>query len=248
MDLKMEGSLSMDLECKCTTPAKVLGVLGGLGPAASAEFMRLLAEFAPAERDQDHPRVILFSDPWIPDRSEAILGKGETPGPALESGLKTLLKWGADLLAVPCNSAHYFIDRFDRDHHLPLVHIVTATIEEARDASPEGAWLLSTMGTLQCGIYQDYASKYGYTLFLPGEEMPGRIQQVIHLVKANRMDEAGEKIASVAGELGKKRDLPVIAACTEIPLAYERSRLPSEMMISSLEALARACISAIYEG
>lgn len=237
----------MDGRNKVKSPGKVLGVLGGLGPAASAEFMRLLAVFAPAERDQDHPRVILLSDPWIPDRSQAIMGRGASPGPALESGLNTLLKWGADILAVPCNSAHYFIDRFNEDDHFPLVHIVRATIAEAREASPGGAWLLSTMGTLQCGIYQHYAGLCGYTLSLPGGELPVRIQEVIHLVKANRLDEAGEKIAYVVGELKKERDIPVIAACTEIPLAYERSPLPAEMMISSLDALARACISTVYE-
>ncbi|MBN1332997.1 MAG: aspartate/glutamate racemase family protein [Synergistales bacterium] len=237
----------MEVESKGTRPGKVLGVLGGLGPAASAEFMKLLAALAPAARDQDHPRVILYSDPWIPDRSEAIMGKGEDPGPALESGLKTLLKWGADLLAVPCNSAHYFIDRFDKDSHLPLVHIVRATIEEARKTGTGGAWLLSTEGTLQCGIYQDYARRSGYTLALPEGEVPTQVQEVIHLVKANRLTEAGERMGSVVRGLWKMRDIPVIAACTEIPLAYERSPLPSKMMISSLDALARACISSIYE-
>jgi len=228
-------------------PGKVLGVLGGMGPAASAEFMRLLSLYAPARLDQDHPRVVLLSDPWIPDRSQAILDKGKDPGPAIRSGLETLLKWGADILAVPCNTAHYFIENFDRERSLPLVHIVEATMDEVRRSSPGGAWLLATRGTLKCGIYQHYAETIGYSLSIPHEQMLLKVQDVIHLVKANQLERSGRLLEEVIRYLWKVSEIPVIAACTEIPLAYSNSGLPAERMISSLEALARACISRLYE-
>ena len=81
----------------------ILGVFGGLGPAASAEFMRLLAELAPAKCDQEHPKVYVYDNPQIPDRSTAIMGNGPSPEPQLKEGLLKLCSWGAQLLAVPCN-------------------------------------------------------------------------------------------------------------------------------------------------
>ncbi|MDT8285138.1 MAG: amino acid racemase [Thermovirgaceae bacterium] len=120
-------------------PHKVLGILGGMGPAATAEFLRLLADLAVADRDQDHPQIILFSNPRIPDRTAAIIGGGEDPAPDILEGLKRLESWGAQLLAVPCNTAHVFIDRFRGDLYVPLVHIIEETVSRARNASPEGA-------------------------------------------------------------------------------------------------------------
>ncbi|MDR1873437.1 MAG: amino acid racemase, partial [Synergistaceae bacterium] len=140
-------------------PKKVLGVLGGMGPAATAEFLSILARDAPAETDQQHPSVLMISDPSIPDRGQAILGAGEDPTPRLRRGLERLVEFGAEVLAVPCNTAHYFIDRFRGELRAPLVHIVEETISAAMRKSPEGAWLLSTSGTRRSGLYPDYARR-----------------------------------------------------------------------------------------
>lgn len=225
---------------------KVLGVLGGMGPAATAEFLRLLTILAPAAKDQDHPVVIVLSNPKIPDRTEAILGRGEDPAPYLKEGLFRLVEWGADLLAVPCNTAHYFIDHFLADIPVPLVHIVHSTVEKARQTSPEGAWLVATDGTRASGIYETYAAKVGYPLFLPEAEVQSEIQLLIKLVKANKMAEAAEKMRRAAEKLWEKKPLPLMTACTETPLAYDAAGLPQEKMVSSLTALAEATLSAIY--
>ena len=91
---------------------KKLGVLGGMGPAAAAEFLRQLAAKCQAATDQAHPVVYMIGDCEIPDRSTAIFGKGESPAPVLEARLRQLCDMGAEVLAVPCNTAHYFIDDF----------------------------------------------------------------------------------------------------------------------------------------
>ena len=127
---------------------KTLGVLGGLGPAASAEFMRLLVVKAPARTDPEHPRVILLSQPQTPNRNDFIFGVGEDPEPALRSGLELLSSWGADILCVTCNTAHYYIDHFRDSLDKPLVHIIDETVATARERSPEGAWLPRTPGPL----------------------------------------------------------------------------------------------------
>lgn len=151
-------------------PEKKLGILGGMGPAAAAEFLRLLAAGAPAQNDAGHPYLLMLSDPGIPDRTDGILGAGPDPLPAMRRDLLRLAEWGADLLAVPCNTAHHFIDRFRADLPIPLVHIVEATVDAARRRSPQGAWLLSTSGTRACGIYPACAERRGYRFLHPSEQ------------------------------------------------------------------------------
>ena len=158
---------------------KKLGVLGGMGPAAAAEFLRQLAAKCPAATDQEHPVVYMIGDCEIPDRSTAIFGKGESPAPVLEARLRQLCDMGAEVLAVPCNTAHYFIDDFKAALPQPLVHIIEETVLAAQRLNPEGAWMLSTHGTRASGLYQKYADKHGYTLYLPNEEQAEKAQQQI---------------------------------------------------------------------
>ncbi len=229
-----------------TIPRKILGVFGGLGPAASAEFLRLLAVMAPAKRDQEHPVTYVYSNPQIPDRSSAVLGVGPSPEPFLREGLETLVHWGAGLLAVPCNTAHVFIDHFRGELKAPLVHIVEATVERAMATDASGAWLLATEGTMQSGLYQSEAQKRGYKLWIPPKDAIQAISESIALVKSGEAPAAGEALKSVVKELWATADVPVIGACTELPLAYNASKLPAIKMISSVEALAGECIQKLY--
>ena len=226
---------------------KILGVLGGMGPAASAEFLKILAEKYPAEKDQDHPVVYMISDPKIPDRGSAIEGNGEDPSPYLINDLEKLIGWGAELLAVPCNTAHYFIDRFRDRIGVPIVHIIEATVEASMKKSPKGAWMISTMGTARSGLYQKAAADRGYRLMIPPEDVRKEIQKAIVFVKSGKMEDAARAIERVAAKLWEIEDLPIVTACTELPLAYDASDVPKDKNISSLDALADACIKALTE-
>ncbi len=223
-------------------PYKLIGVLGGMGPAAGAEFLRLLTALCPAVSDQGHPPVILLSDPQIPDRTAALLGRGEDPTERIRDDLFRLISWGADLLAVPCNTAHAFIDRFAGQLPVPLVHIVEETLREAIEKSPGGGWLIATEGTLVSGIYQARAMREGYSLTLPTDLEQAEVNEIIRLVKANRTDQAAERFKPLAEGLWNRAPLPIIAACTETPLAYRAAGLPESMAVSSLEALARGTL------
>ena len=227
-------------------PEKVLGVFGGLGPAASAEFLRLIAEKAPVNRDQDHPVVYMYSNPQIPDRSTAIMGKGPSPLEDIRTGLNSLVSWGADLLAVPCNTAHYFIDQFRSELTVPLIHIVEETVKEAIKASPDGVWLIATGGTLHSGLYQAEVKRQGYCVYEPDDIVNGLVSDAIACVKSGDMTRSGEVMTQLVEKLRSERDLPVMAACTELPLAYYASGLPEDGMVSSLSALANASIRELY--
>ena len=207
---------------------KKLGVLGGMGPAAAAEFLRQLAAKCPAATDQEHPVVYMIGDCEIPDRSTAIFGKGESPAPVLEARLRQLCDMGAEVLAVPCNTAHYFIDDFKAALPQPLVHIIEETVLAAQRLNPEGAWMLSTHGT-------------------PNEEQAEKAQQAIFYVKAGELDRAGAVTKALVEELWRERDLPVMTACTELPLGYAASGLPLDREVSSIGALVDACIRMLYD-
>jgi len=223
-------------------PRRLLGVLGGMGPAAGAEFLRLLTILSPATRDQDHVPVILLSDPQVPDRTEALLRHGEDPTPRLRENLLKLASWGADLLAVPCNTAHAFIDRFSDSLPVPLVHIVEETLAEAVAKNPASGWLVATEGTLESRIYQNRALAREFNLLLPSPAEQAEVNGIIRLVKGNRLEEAGKSFRSLAEALWERSDVPILTACTETPLAYQAAGLPREMTVSSLEALARGAL------
>lgn len=224
-----------------------LGVLGGMGPAATAEFQRLLATKAPADVDQEHPRMIVYSHTITPDRTTFLLGKGPDPMPYLREGLETLIGWGADLLATTCNTAHYFIDQFRDQLSVPVVHIIEETIRTSQQRSAKGAWLTATLGTMNTGLYQKHAEKFGYEFYIPSKEMQQEIHDITDLVKAGRDQEAGVRYRAAIEELWKIEKLPVVGACTELPIAYQQTGLPEEMGISSLEALADGCIRELYK-
>ena len=227
-------------------PGATLGVLGGMGPAATAEFLRLLAGRVPAHTDQGHPRIVLLSEPAVPDRSAALLAGDDAPLPVIREGLATLVGWGADLLAVPCNTAHVYLDRIRAELGAPLVHIVDATLLAAVRASPRGAWLTATAGTVASGLYQRRAAELGYRLFLPDATRQEAVDETVRLVKANRADEAGGVHRAAAYALWRRRRLPLLAACTELPLAHTYAGLPAELAVSSLDALAAACVDELY--
>lgn len=226
--------------------SRVLGILGGMGPAATAEFLRLIAEGAPAGCDQDHPKIVMISDPSIPDRTRAIMGDGESPLPYLKAELERLVSFGADFLAIPCNTAHVFVNLFRKDLKAELVHIVEETVKAAMKRAPKGAWLLSTSGTRASGIYPDYAKSLGYVFREPPLIQQEVIQKSLSLVKAGRLKEAGEFLSCAIKDLWAEEDMLVVTACTELPLAYAAAGLPKEREISSLQALSDACLRHIY--
>lgn len=225
---------------------KTLGVLGGMGPLATADFLRVLANRTPARCDQEHPHMILYSRPEIPDRTKCILENSLAPIDFLREGLTKLKEWGADIYAVPCNTSHYFLDQIANEIELPLVHIIDETTKQAKKVSPSGAWLMATTGTLKTNLYETHGNKLSYTFYRPDDDQQRRVDKVIDLVKSGHTEEAAVEMKAVCELLWAKAELPIIAACTELPLAFEMAKLPEGMMISSINALADGCINKLY--
>ncbi|MCW5606143.1 MAG: aspartate/glutamate racemase family protein, partial [Burkholderiales bacterium] len=140
---------------KNTTPP-LLGVLGGMGPLATVDFLEKLVAEPPAQRDADHVPVLVYSVPQIPDRPAAILAGGESPLPYMLAGMRTLKQAGACMVAIPCNTAHYWYDDLVREGGLPVIHIADAACEDLarRGIVLQTAGLIATKGTVAAGFFQ----------------------------------------------------------------------------------------------
>jgi aspartate racemase len=200
---------------------KVLGVLGGMGPLASAQFMLRLTLLTPAGRDQDHIPAELWSDPRVPDRTAARLSGGEDPLPWLNRGIAGLRAAGAGAIAMPCNTAHGWYDEMRAATDLPILHIVDAAAEDlARQGIRSGrVGVMGTAGTLAMRLYQPRLEALGYEVIVPEPaEMEALVSPGIALVKANKVTDAYPPLAEAAGKLRARGAAAVVLGCTEIPL------------------------------
>ena len=221
---------------------KMLGVLGGMGPLASAEFMRQLTLLTPAERDQDHIPAILWSDPRVPDRTAARVHGGEDPLPALVRGIRGLEAAGCGAIVIPCNTAHGWYDGMRQATRLPILHIVDAAAAElARQRVEEGPiGLMGTTGTLAMRLYQE---RIGRECLTPDATMQEcLVMEAVGLVKANRVAEAYAPLAEVARSLRARGATAVVLGCTEIPLGIAAGPSLEFPVIDTIAALARAAI------
>lgn len=225
--------------------AKILGVLGGMGPLASAQFMLRLTLLTPAKRDQDHIPAVLWSDPRVPDRTAARLAGGEDPLPALLRGLRGLEAAGCGAIAIPCNTAHGWVEQMQAATGLPILHIVDAAEAELRrqGVSPGVIGVMGTAGTLAMRLYQDRLEARGWTCLTPTEEeMTRLVSPGIAQVKANDVADAYGPLAEAAQNLAARGARAVVLGCTEIPLGIAAGPALPFPVCDTIDALAQAAI------
>jgi len=227
---------------------KVLGVLGGMGPLASAQFMLRLTLLTPAARDQDHIPAVLWSDPRVPDRNAARLGTGPDPLPWLVGGLRGLEAAGCGAVAIPCNTAHGWIDGMRAATRLPILHIIDAAADDLRrqGVGPALVGVMGTAATLAMRLYQDQLGTAGWPTIEPSpEEMAALVTPAIEQVKANRVAEAYAPLAEMVGRLRDRGAKAVVLGCTEIPLAIQAGpwQTLGVPVVDTIDALARAAIA-----
>jgi len=222
---------------------RMLGVLGGMGPLASAEFMRVLTLLTPATRDQDHIPTILWSDPRVPDRTQARNHGGEDPLPALLRGIRGLEAAGCSAIAIPCNTAHGWFDAMQAATPLPILHIVDAAAADLQHQGVRGGriGLMGTTATLEMRLYQE---RLGVECLTPSAAMmESHVMPAVALVKANRVAEAYAPLVEVARHLHAQGADAVVLGCTEIPLGIAAGPPLGFPVVDTVAALARAAIS-----
>ena len=223
----------------------MLGVLGGMGPLATADFLAKIVAATPADSDQDHIPLIAWSVPQIPERVPAILGRGESPLPAMLAGIVALKAAGAQAIAVACNTAHYWHAEMQAQGGLPLLHIADAALAEARRRAPRARvlGLLATEGTLAAGFYQQRLSAAECTLALPSAADQAQLQKSIECVKSGRVAAAAALAEPVVRRLLAGGAERIIVGCTELPIALAAcDAVLKAQLIDATAALAIACV------
>jgi aspartate racemase len=223
----------------------MIGVLGGMGPAATVDFLAKLVRLTPAERDQDHLPLVVVSDPRVPDRVAPIMdGCGPSPLDALRLGIRTLEQAGAGCIAIPCHTAHHWYDGMVATARVPILHIVDAVLADLarRGASPGLLGLLATAATLKAGFYQQRLETAGYAYAVPAADVMARyVLPAIALVKRSQAADAAPLLAQAVLHLKTRGAQTVVLACTELPIALAAAPDPPACL-DATEALARACI------
>jgi aspartate racemase len=227
---------------------RVLGVLGGMGPLASAQFMLRLTLLTPAARDQEHIPAVLWSDPRVPDRTSGRLAGGADPLPWLLRGIEGLKRAGCGAIAIPCNTAHGWFEPMQAAAGMPILHIVDAAADDLRRLGITGGTigLMGTQATLVMRLYQERLAGQGWECLVPTQDQMDRlVTPAIALVKANRVTEAYAPLAEVANDLAIRGAAAVVLGCTEIPLGIQAG--PAEALrtpvVDTIDALARAAIA-----
>jgi aspartate racemase len=226
---------------------KTIGILGGMGPEATAYFFGLIIKNTKAERDQEHIPVIIYSNPEVPARTDAILEKGESPLPHLLEGARALQQAGADFIVMPCVTAHYFLDDIVTREKVSFLSLVDEAVLYAQRKMPglKKAGLISSTGTLKSGLFHDAFAKEEIEVFGPDDKEQERVMEAIF---GKRGVKAGftsgsprETIQGMAKTLIKRGAEAVIAGCTEVPLVLKEEDIEVPL-IEPLQILAEASI------
>ncbi|MBN9794660.1 MULTISPECIES: aspartate/glutamate racemase family protein [unclassified Pseudonocardia] len=223
----------------------VIGILGGMGPAATADFYTKLVDATPASRDQEHRRVVIWSDPTVPDRTESLQGRGPDPLPWLRAGAEKLQEAGATHIAIPCNTAHAFVPALLQYVDVPVVHMIDEVARSLAGAAPpvRCAGLLATDGTVGTGLYQDWLHRRGVEVIVPDARDQRAVMTAILSIKAGRRGAAETAaLAAVADRLARAGAEAVVAGCTEIPLCLATTDV-TVPLLDPARILARAMVA-----
>lgn len=220
---------------------RMVGVLGGMGPMATVDFMQKVILSTPASRDQDHIPMVVYSVPQIPDRVSAIAAGTDEPFPAILAGLRMLERAGARLIVMPCNTAHAWYDRLAASTDIDIVHMADAVRRKIGDRE-EVIALMATAATVRAGFYQRYLGDGRRQVIVPAEPVQDLVNRAIRAVKASEeaearalMQEAGDAMLAAGADR-------MLLACTELPLAARGASFEGRCL-DATQCLAEACIA-----
>jgi aspartate racemase len=220
---------------------RLVGVLGGMGPLATVDFMQKVIEATPAARDQDHVPLIVYSVPQIPDRVSAASAGTDEPLPAMLTGIRTLEQAGVEVIAIACNTAHAWYDQLAAATGVRILHMAQAVIDATSQQSRPVA-LMATVGTLQTGIYQRYMDRAGWPALVPQPEVQAVILDVIAAVKLGDIPRARAGFDVAAERLLASGAEQLLLACTELPVAA-RGSIHEALCLDATACLAQACVA-----
>ena len=226
----------------------LIGVLGGMGPLATLDFLQKLLAATPAGSDQEHVPTVTWNVPQIPDRQLALAGRGESPLPAMLEGMDRLNAAGATRIVITCNTAHLWFAELAAASPAPLIHIVDATLARlAADPPSAGApvGLMASRGALQAGLYQQRLAAQGVAYLVNCDsEIDELFTPGCYAIKKNQLSFGGQLLEAAGRRLVARGAGRLILACTEVPVGL--AHISSDLLAISIDptqALAQACLS-----
>lgn len=225
-----------------TSKRPLLGIIGGLGPMASAYFYELITEHTEATCDQEHIDIILSSRATTPDRTDYILGRSDkNPLEAMVADARSLERYGATAIVIPCNTAHYFIDAVRDSVNVPMPSIITETVLHLKRCGFKKPVILATDGTLSTSTYQRELLANGMDFAVPDEDGKRALTDIIYnKVKGGTIPEPAELYSIIDPMFESGCDCAILG-CTELSL-IGRKMTSDPRIVDSLTVLAACAI------
>ena len=223
------------------TNKKTVGIIGGMGPGATALLFQKLIDYTDAKNDAEHMHIIIDNNTAIPDRTTAILKGENTPALYIVESGKKLEMCGAELLLIPCNTSHYFYDEIQDQLSVPVVNMIAETAKVCLSNGYTKVGVLATTGTCNTDTYGRELNKFGVEAVYPDVEGQKKVMEIIYdQVKAGRkinvqiLDQTLKKMASEGAQA-------FILGCTELPFAIKNGDFGYHFL-DSLDILAKCAV------
>ncbi|TRO10405.1 aspartate/glutamate racemase family protein [Ectopseudomonas mendocina] len=227
-----------------------VGVVGGVGPAATVDFMRKVVQLTDAARDQDHIKMLVEQNPQIPDRTAHLLADGDDPTIPLLATCKRLEAGGADVIVIPCNTAHAFVERIEPHLTVPILNMLSEVRKHIQNDHPgvTRVGLLATSGTVASGVYHEAFADSGIALLVPDEPLQKQVMAAIYGdtgVKAGYTSgRCSEYLAAAIAHMLDKGAQAVILGCTELPLIELTEEAQTGLpLVDPTRVLAASCVA-----
>lgn len=222
---------------------KTIGILGGMGPLATADLFRKIITLTDAESDNEHIEIIVENNTKIPDRTDHIINNGEDPTKHMIKSAIRLEMMGVDVIVMPCNTAHYFYDEIIKYIDIPFMNMIVETANKAKELYPDTKkiGLLATEGTCKAGIYDKVFEQYDLELVKPDEDHQKYVTELIYDIKRGKTDIDLTNFRTTLEALKKREAELFILGCTELPVAFQMFNI-DERCIDPTKILACSAI------
>lgn len=227
---------------------KTVGILGGMGPMSTVDLMRKVTEKTPVQRERDHLRILVDSRPEIPDRPAGIFRTGPSPAPMLQESARLLESWGAELIAIPCNTAHYFLPAVQEAVSIEVLDMIGLVGRELAKALQDGApvGLLATKAAGEARIFHDRLP--GFDILTPGEKTHDELVAgaILQVKLEDGVAEPRRKLLA-AVDTFEPPPAAVVAGCTEVELALGGAETPFQVILP-MDLLAQEIVDRAWHG
>ncbi|WP_432662365.1 amino acid racemase [Wukongibacter baidiensis] len=209
---------------------KTIGILGGMGPLATADLFRKIITLTDAESDNEHIEIIVENNTKIPDRTDYIINNGDDPTKHMIKSAIRLEMMGVDVIVMPCNTAHYFYDEIIKYIDIPFMNMIVETAKKTKQLYPDTKkiGLLATKGTCKAGIYDKIFEEYDLELVKPGDVHQKHVTELIYDIKKGKTDIDLTNFRGTLDELKKQEAEVFILGCTELPVAFQMFNIDEE--------------------